>query len=104
LHEHPALVPDAPGLPDLPLRPANVRAAWFTLAIDIYRAHERALDSANTDRKRASALRRLKAARPAILHMLRDADLADEDRLDLTRLLTRIERYFIHIPPDRAAA
>jgi hypothetical protein len=36
--------------------------------------------------------------------MLRDADLAEEDRLDLTRLLTRIERYFIHIPPDRAAA
>jgi hypothetical protein len=88
----------------LQLRPANVRAAWFTLAIDIYRTYERALDAANTDRKRASAVRRLKAARPAIQHMLRDAELADDDRTYLVWLLARIERYFVHIPPDRAAA
>jgi hypothetical protein len=92
------------GFPILQKRHATVRAAWFTLAIDIYRAYERALDAATTDRKRVSAVRRLKAARPAIQHMLRDADLGDEDRAYLIRLLTRIERYFVHIPQDLAAA
>ena len=88
----------------MPLRPASVRAAWFTLAIDIYRSYESTLDNGQPDRKRASAVRRLKAARPAIQHMLRDADLGDEDRLYLTRLLIRIERYFIHLPPNQEAA
>ena len=92
------------GPPVVQMRPPNVRAAWFTLAIDIYRSYERALDSAQTDRKRASAVRRLKAARPAIQHMLRDTDLGNDDRVYLTRLLIRIERYFIHLPPDQAAA
>jgi hypothetical protein len=36
--------------------------------------------------------------------MLRDAELADDDRTYLVWLLARIERYFVHIPPDRAAA
>jgi hypothetical protein len=70
------------------------RVAWRSLAIDVYRAHDRVLSGGDCTRETCTmALRRLRAALPSLRDMMHDQLLEAADRAYAEDLVRRIERW-----------
>ncbi len=70
------------------------RMAWRSLAIDVYRAHDKLFSSDDCSRQAFSmALRRLRAALPSLREMMHDSLLERADREYVADLVRRLERW-----------
>jgi hypothetical protein len=79
--------------------PAAQRVAWRTLAIEVFREHDRVFsDPASSRSDSAGALRRLRAALPSLRQMMNDAMMEVDDRAYVEELVNRVERACLDHP------
>jgi predicted nucleic acid-binding protein len=76
------------------MAPENARAAWLTLALDVYRSHDR-IFSAPVPAGTAftKALRRLRAGLSALRQMAENPYLQPREQAYVEDLIRRIERW-----------
>ncbi len=80
--------------PDGALLSPTQRMAWRSLAIEVYRAHDKLFSSSDCSRQAFTmALRRLRAALPSLREMMHDSLLERADREYVEDLVRRLERW-----------